>query len=89
MCRCVVTVSGFCVLVCVVVWLCVFVTASSPRSLSRLCQGNNGPYLVVVPLTTISNWANEFNKWVPQMSVVVYKGSAGARKDIFRDEVER
>ena len=57
---------------------------------SWLCplQGNNGPFLVVVPLTTISNWANEFNKWVPAMTVVVYKGTAGARKDIFKDEVE-
>lgn len=51
-------------------------------------KGNNGPFLVVVPLTTISNWANEFNKWVPAMTVVVYKGTAGARKDIFKDEVE-
>ena len=52
-------------------------------------QGNNGPFLVVVPLTTISNWANEFNKWVPDMTVVAYKGSAVARKEVFKEEVER
>ena len=23
---------------------------------------NNGPFLVVVPLSTLSNWVNEFNK---------------------------
>ncbi len=51
-------------------------------------QGNNGPFLVVVPLTTISNWANEFAKWVPTMSVVCYKGQAALRKEIFKEEVE-
>ena len=24
---------------------------------------NNGPFLIVVPLSTLSNWVNEFNKW--------------------------
>jgi SNF2 family DNA or RNA helicase len=28
---------------------------------------NNGPFLVVVPLSTLSNWVNEAEKWTPTM----------------------
>ena len=28
---------------------------------------NNGPFLVVVPLSTLSNWVNETEKWAPTM----------------------
>ena len=42
-------------------------------------KGNEGPYLVVVPLTTISNWEREFAKWAPSIKVVVYRGSKRER----------
>jgi ATP-dependent helicase STH1/SNF2 len=35
---------------------------------------NNGPFLIVVPLSTLSNWVNELSKWTPDMIKVVYKG---------------
>jgi SNF2 family DNA or RNA helicase len=28
---------------------------------------NNGPFLIVVPLSTMSNWVNELSKWAPDM----------------------
>lgn len=28
---------------------------------------NNGPFLIVVPLSTLSNWVNEFNRWAPDV----------------------
>ena len=28
---------------------------------------NNGPYLVIVPLSTLSNWNMEFEKWAPSV----------------------
>lgn len=34
----------------------------------------NGPFLVIVPLTTMSNWMIEFDKWAPSLKVVAYKG---------------
>ncbi|TKR77560.1 hypothetical protein L596_018508 [Steinernema carpocapsae] len=40
----------------------------------------NGPYLVIVPLSTISNWALELEKWAPNVHKIVYKGDRDARK---------
>ncbi|KAG8931907.1 hypothetical protein FRC01_000597 [Tulasnella sp. 417] len=41
-----------------------------------------GPYLVIVPLSTLPNWTLEFEKWAPSVPTVVYKGSPAARKSI-------
>lgn len=43
---------------------------------------NNGPYLIVAPLSTISNWTSEFAKWSPHLKVIIYKGSPAERKSI-------
>jgi ATP-dependent helicase STH1/SNF2 len=32
---------------------------------------NNGPFLIVVPLSTLSNWVNEFNRWAPDVLKVM------------------
>lgn len=42
-------------------------------------KGNDGPFLTVVPLTTINNWINEFEFWAPHISVLVYKGKKNER----------
>jgi SNF2 family DNA or RNA helicase len=36
---------------------------------------NFGPFMIVVPLTTLSNWMLEFAKWAPSIKVVAYKGT--------------
>jgi ATP-dependent helicase STH1/SNF2 len=41
----------------------------------------NGPFLVIVPLSTLTNWNNEFDKWAPSIAKVVYKGPPMARKN--------
>ena len=33
-----------------------------------------GPYLVIVPLSTMTNWVLEFEKWAPSVIKIVYKG---------------
>ncbi|XP_052257298.1 probable global transcription activator SNF2L2 isoform X2 [Dreissena polymorpha] len=40
----------------------------------------NGPFLIIVPLSTLSNWMLEFEKWSPSVVKVQYKGSPQARK---------
>ncbi|XP_051917070.1 chromodomain-helicase-DNA-binding protein 2 isoform X3 [Hippocampus zosterae] len=41
-----------------------------------------GPFLVVVPLSTLTSWQREFNTWAPDMNVVVYLGDVMSRKTI-------
>lgn len=41
---------------------------------------NPGPYLIIVPLSTLSNWSLEFEKWAPSVNVVCYKGSPTVRR---------
>ncbi|EPB74025.1 protein, SNF2 family [Ancylostoma ceylanicum] len=43
---------------------------------------NNGPYLVIVPLSTLSNWNMEFEKWATSVVKVVYKGNKEARRRV-------
>ena len=35
---------------------------------------NNGPYLIIVPLSTMSNWMLEFDRWAPTVIKIAYKG---------------
>ncbi|XP_077981032.1 SWI/SNF-related matrix-associated actin-dependent regulator of chromatin subfamily A member 2-like [Glandiceps talaboti] len=41
-----------------------------------------GPYLIIVPLSTLSNWTLEFDKWAPSVIKICYKGSPLARRAI-------
>ena len=42
-------------------------------------KGNEGPFLVVVPLVTIHNWTTEFAKWAPSIRLITYKGKKNER----------
>jgi ATP-dependent helicase STH1/SNF2 len=42
----------------------------------------SGPYIVVVPLSTLTNWNNEFDKWAPSVVKIVYKGPPNQRKTL-------
>lgn len=42
-----------------------------------------GPHLVVVPKSTLQNWAREFEKWSPDFDVVVLTGTKEERVSIF------
>ena len=43
-------------------------------------KNQRGPFLVIVPLSTLTNWNLEFEKWAPGVKRVVYKGPPPARK---------
>lgn len=45
-------------------------------------MGIHGPFLIVAPLSTLSNWVNEFNRFVPSMSVLLYHGSKKERAEL-------
>ncbi|KAG0051732.1 hypothetical protein BGZ83_003350 [Gryganskiella cystojenkinii] len=47
----------------------------------------NGPFLILVPLSTLTNWTLEFEKWAPQVTKVVYKGVPSQRKHIQQTEI--
>lgn len=44
---------------------------------------NHGPYLIVVPLSTLANWNMEFEKWAPKIVRIVYKGAPRIRKELY------
>ena len=48
-------------------------------------KGIFGPYLVIGPLSTLSNWVAEFKRWCPTFPVILYHGSRQERQEL-RDE---
>merc|ERR1719232_1482363 len=42
---------------------------------------NMGPFLIIVPLSTLSNWTLEFEKWAPSCVTLSYKGSPQGRRN--------
>eukprot|EP01018_Ginkgo_biloba_P025603 Gb_06567 [translate_table: standard] len=50
-------------------------------------MGMHGPFLVVAPLSTLSNWVNEFNRFVPSMNVLLYHGSKDVRAELRRQHM--
>eukprot|EP00698_Gefionella_okellyi_P018911 TRINITY_DN5728_c0_g1_i1.p1 TRINITY_DN5728_c0_g1~~TRINITY_DN5728_c0_g1_i1.p1 ORF type:complete len:1195 (-),score=255.42 TRINITY_DN5728_c0_g1_i1:350-3466(-) len=49
--------------------------------LAYLAETKNqpGPHLIIVPLSTMSNWTKEFATWLPSFKVIAYRGSVPAR----------
>jgi ATP-dependent helicase STH1/SNF2 len=41
-----------------------------------------GPFLVIVPLSTMTNWALEFARWAPSVKVICYKGAPQVRRNL-------
>ncbi|OQR73211.1 fumarylacetoacetase-like [Tropilaelaps mercedesae] len=60
-------------------------TAQSVATVCHLiATGVNGPFLVLSPLSTISNWAKEFKRFAPEVPVLVLHGSKDARPNLWR-----
>lgn len=52
-------------------------------------QKVEGPHLVIVPKSTLQNWKNEFNRWVPSLNVLVYNGTKEERQELIKNEVNK
>lgn len=48
-----------------------------------------GPFLIAAPLSTTSNWVDEFRKWTPDIPVVLYHGSKQEREKIRRTKLRK
>ena len=46
-----------------------------------------GPFIVVVPLSTMPSWAETFDNWTPDVNYVVYNGNEAARTIIREHEL--
>lgn len=48
---------------------------------------NSGPYMIIVPLSTVGNWVRELDLWAPSLVKVVYRGDKQTRRSIQQNEM--
>ncbi|GAA5925972.1 hypothetical protein JCM3775_005165 [Rhodotorula graminis] len=53
----------------------------------KFIRGTHGPHLIVVPKSTLDNWAREIDRWVPGFSVVVLKGTKEERAELVQQRI--
>lgn len=53
------------------------------QTISLIChlfeKGIKGPFVIVAPLSTLSNWRNELSKWAPGLNILQYHGNKNDR----------
>ncbi|CAK8539872.1 unnamed protein product [Lathyrus sativus] len=52
-------------------------------------KGLDGPYMIIAPLSTLSNWMNEISRFAPSLHAVIYHGSRDQRDEIRRKHMPR
>eukprot|EP00531_Pseudo-nitzschia_arenysensis_P000181 CAMPEP_0116124966 /NCGR_PEP_ID=MMETSP0329-20121206/5561_1 /TAXON_ID=697910 /ORGANISM="Pseudo-nitzschia arenysensis, Strain B593" /LENGTH=1458 /DNA_ID=CAMNT_0003618979 /DNA_START=160 /DNA_END=4536 /DNA_ORIENTATION=- len=45
-------------------------------------QNCNGPHLIIVPKSTLSNWMNELARWAPTLNAVKFHGDKASREEM-------
>ncbi|ODQ65772.1 hypothetical protein NADFUDRAFT_58324 [Nadsonia fulvescens var. elongata DSM 6958] len=53
----------------------------------RYVKGIAGPHLIIVPKSTLDNWAREFAKWTPEVQVLVLQGDKESRAVLIKDRL--
>lgn len=48
---------------------------------------NRGPYLIIVPLSTMGNWVRELNLWAPSLEKIEYRGTREVRRELQRKKI--
>lgn len=52
-------------------------------------NGLHGPYMVIAPLSTLSNWMSEVERFVPSVDAIIYHGDKKERAEILRKHMPR
>ncbi|THH20194.1 hypothetical protein EW146_g1133 [Bondarzewia mesenterica] len=47
----------------------------------------HGPHLIVVPKSTLQNWAREFQQWAPDFNIILLSGSKEERAEIIANRL--
>lgn len=53
----------------------------------RYTQGITGPHLILVPKSTVDNWAREFARFTPEVNVLVITGDKYERADLIENRL--
>lgn len=53
----------------------------------RYVKGIDGPFLAIVPKSTLDNWRREFAKWTPDVNAIVLHGDKEARQEMLQDVI--
>ena len=48
-------------------------------------HGIKGPHLIVCPMSTVSSWVRELNRWAPSLHVVKFHGAKNSRASLRHD----
>lgn len=51
----------------------------------RYIKNIDGPFLVIVPKSTLDNWRREFKKWTPNVNAIVLHGDKETRNNILQN----
>ncbi|KAK8717555.1 hypothetical protein V6N13_044817 [Hibiscus sabdariffa] len=52
-------------------------------------NGMDGPYLIISPLSTLSNWISEITKFTPSIDAIIYHGTKQERDEIRRKHMPK
>uniref|UniRef100_A0A2C9WKY3 ATP-dependent DNA helicase DDM1 n=1 Tax=Manihot esculenta TaxID=3983 RepID=A0A2C9WKY3_MANES len=52
-------------------------------------NGLDGPYIIIAPLSTLSNWVNEISRFAPSINAIIYHGNKKQRDEIRRKYMPR
>lgn len=53
----------------------------------RYIKNIDGPFIIIVPKSTLDNWRREFAKWTPEVNVVVLHGTKEERQDLIQNRL--
>lgn len=53
----------------------------------KFLRNLNGPFLLVVPKSTLQNWLNESNRWIPKFRSFILHGSKEERQEIIKSRL--